>query len=906
MFVGREGELRQLQGAFDAALSGQGAIAMVVGELGIGKTSCCEQLVTYTAMRGGKALIGHCYEEGSLSLPYLPFVEAMRSYVLARDPDGLRQDLGSGAAEVARIVSEVRDRLPPAEVSVPQSSGPEDDRWRLLQAVTGFLRNASAVQPLLIVLEDLHDADRGTLDLLLHLSRNLQGSRLLIVGTYRDVEVDRSHPLSSALAELRRAAGFLRVPLRGLTVDEVHRMYRLIRGQEVPWSWAEAIHRQTEGNPLFVQEVLRYLVEEWLVVREGGRYALTPEGADAGIPEGLRDVVGKPLSRLSEKANQVLSVSSVIGRDFRLDVLQQVVSVSEDEMIEALEEAQERAVIEERGGVGAGGPLAFRFTHAFFRQTLYEEIFAARRIRWHQQARALEAVHARRLDEHAAELAEHYAHSSDPADLRKAVEYAERAARRAQSVYAYGEAVRHWEQARKAQEVLAPDDRAKCCDLLLAQGEAMLPLEEPKRVADAVASEAYALAEAMGDSDRAARAAVQAIEAMVRSFGTGASALVSAPETKEWAARCDRHARPGTVERIYADLALAAVAPRGAAPAEMHICLRRAVERAFDLNDNPAFFAAATQSLARLLALRDRELRQRLVLEVIKRPHEGIRSGDLALTLHSAASALLASGQLALAEEAWREEALIAERTQDVTLRVRAMSSRSQLAFVDGKLEEVLSLREAQESFGQQLSIPSIGVDFLRCDACLLLGRTHGIADLLDAPGRPAQARPAVTLAHLGRHDEARTIIRTFGNLDSPDDESSSEMLVNALEASSLGQDRELMVALSRRLAPLAAEFSMDRSVSVGRLLGDAARQLQQRDAARDYYAQALAACERIRQRPETALIHLGQAELLLDGSPVDQAEALDHLDFAIEELQAMKMQPALERALRHKGLLHA
>src|SRR5439155_1942482 len=104
-FVGREQELKQLQGAFDAAVSGQGSLVMVVGEPGIGKTSLCEQLATYATVRGGRALVGHCYEEGSLSLPYLPFVEALRSYVLTREPGDLRTDLGSGAAEVARLIS---------------------------------------------------------------------------------------------------------------------------------------------------------------------------------------------------------------------------------------------------------------------------------------------------------------------------------------------------------------------------------------------------------------------------------------------------------------------------------------------------------------------------------------------------------------------------------------------------------------------------------------------------------------------------------------------------------------------------------------------------------------------------------------------------------------------------------
>jgi hypothetical protein len=152
-FVGREDELGQLRAGFDAAASGQGALVMVVGEPGIGKTALIEQLATYAALRGGKALVGHCYEEGSLSLPYLPFVEALRSYVLTHEPDRLRDELGSGAADVARIISEVRDRV---QVELRPAGDPEDDRWRLFQGVTGFLRNAASVQPILLVLEDLH------------------------------------------------------------------------------------------------------------------------------------------------------------------------------------------------------------------------------------------------------------------------------------------------------------------------------------------------------------------------------------------------------------------------------------------------------------------------------------------------------------------------------------------------------------------------------------------------------------------------------------------------------------------------------------------------------------------------------------------------------------------------------
>ena len=133
VFVGREPELKQLQAAFDGAMSGQGALMMVMGEPGIGKTALCEQLSTYVTLRGGRTLVGHCYEEGSLSLPYLAFVEAMRSYVLSREVKDLREELGTGAADVARIVSEIRERL---KVKPRPQKDPEEERYRLMQAVT--------------------------------------------------------------------------------------------------------------------------------------------------------------------------------------------------------------------------------------------------------------------------------------------------------------------------------------------------------------------------------------------------------------------------------------------------------------------------------------------------------------------------------------------------------------------------------------------------------------------------------------------------------------------------------------------------------------------------------------------------------------------------------------------------
>jgi len=205
LFVGREREQRQLQAAFEAAAAGHGELIMLVGEPGIGKTALCQDLASYVDGRDGLPLVGHCYPEGSASLPYEPFVEAFESFARQRDAEGLRAELGSDVDAVARLVPGVRTRL---QVKLAAPENPEDDRLRLLRGILDCLRNIGAAHPLLLVLEDLHDADRGTLDLLVHLARHLLDTPLSIVGTYRDLEVDRAHPLAAALAELRRISQF--------------------------------------------------------------------------------------------------------------------------------------------------------------------------------------------------------------------------------------------------------------------------------------------------------------------------------------------------------------------------------------------------------------------------------------------------------------------------------------------------------------------------------------------------------------------------------------------------------------------------------------------------------------------------------------------------------------------------
>jgi eukaryotic-like serine/threonine-protein kinase len=901
VFVGREPELKQLQSAFDGAMSGQGALMMVMGEPGIGKTALTEQLATYVTLRGGRTLVGHCYEEGSLSLPYLAFVEALRSYVLSREIKDLREELGTGAADVARIVSEIRERL---KVKPRPQKDPEEERYRLMQAVTSFLTNAACVQPLLVVLEDLHDADKGTLDMLTNVSRHLAGARLLIVGTYRDVEVDRSHPLSAALAELRRVSSYGRVILRGLNADEVRRMLESITRERFPWGLAEAVHRQTEGNPLFVQEVVRYLAEEGLITQKEGKWRPAKDTPlEMSIPEGLRDVIGKRLSLISKECNQLLSVASVIGRDFRLEVLKKVSGLSEEGLFSALAEAKKAAIIEERAGVGAA--VAYRFSHAFFRQTLYEEAIAPRRIRLHQQvARALEEIYASRLEEHAVELAEHFSHSSDSADLKKAVSYGEMAAKRAMDVYAYGEAVRLFDQALKVQEILDPEDKVKRCDLLLDLCDALQAALDVRRIYEE-APAAFALAESLGDGSRAARACVSAIHAMIceKPFQYG-------PEFAEWAGRLDRYARPDVSERAYADMSLGIGEYLTGDKRSGLTLLNQAVNLARRVGDQQALWYTTALFLWHLSAPQHIEQRMRLGEELWTGSHVGLNVITVwALSWIFDISLIMGRRQLA---EVIRGELLtLAERTGSIQSWVPSASADTTMAVMDGRLEEAMDMAKSIRARGKEAGVSILANAFATpgIRAQLYLGAS--LEDLEREVSQTSLSTLCLIQAHLRRKEEASEILEKsvvqrpgIGTLE---DETITGADTLCLEAAVLTGHRGAAELLLNRLnIPGLCASGFSSPTCVIRHLGGAAALLERYDEARKHYLEAIRVCTEMRFRPELALTRLQLAELLLEHYPAEKKEALEHLDFAIKEFREMKMQPSLERALRHKDILKA
>jgi DNA-binding CsgD family transcriptional regulator len=915
-FVGRERELRQLRSAFEAAATGHGGLVLLVGEPGIGKTALCEQLGSFVAGRSGLPLVGHCYEEGSAGVPYQPFVEAFECYAREHGADALRSALGPAASDIARLVPSVRDVL---QVELTAAGNPKDDRVRLLRAVLECLRRLGEAHPLLLVLEDLHDADRGTLDLLVYLARNLARAPVLLVGSYRDVEVDRAHPLAAALAELRRTSHVERLQLGELSVDEVQRLLASSSQQTIPRPLAELVHRRTGGNPLFAHELLRFVLAEQLVEQRDGALRRVGDESVAGrMPEGLRDVVGKRLSRLSTKTNQVLGVASVIGREFQLDVLRRVCARSEDELESALEEAAAAGIVQERSVVGA--TITYRFSHAFFQQTLYEEIIAPRRIRLHHQvARVLEDVHAPRLNEHAAELAEHYAFSSDTNDLARAVEYGQLAAKRATDVFAYGEAARQLERALHVQDLVDPPDLAKRCDLLAAFGEALALAGDTQRAISQIAPEALGLAERLADQHRAfrvCRVVVDAYEAR------GGESSASTPDYLEWAERACLYAEPDSIERAHADLALANAWVVRRRLAEARTLRLEALTIARRWGDPEALFQSAFYVIAGF-GTNPPEYwaeRVRLADEATHWPREGVSGRSLERVLWHAGLIALAEGDRARAVELWSQLADLARRTQLETAELAVLEGDAWLAIVDGRLQEAWLLLDRFIARGEELGAPLRAREYSLTQFVALaeyLGRAEDFLTFLEdyfiargGAGRRSKAGmtfQAVGLALAGRANEARSLAGPLLDEESAtsgDDAVDISALLLLLQCANILQHREATRALAARLACLAHLSMGDFILTiVARQLGAAAVLNRDRVAARAYYAQALETGGKIGFRPDLALTRLQFAEMLLEEG--ERSEAREHLELALPELEAMHMQPALERALGRMQLVH-
>ena len=392
--------------------------------------------------------------------------------------------MGHGAANIADVIPEIHDKI--TDLEPPPAIEPEAARFRLFDSITTFVKSVAQSQPLVLVLDDLHWADRPSLLLLQFLARELapfQSGRLLVVGCYRDMELSRQHPLSETLAQLSRSAsgGFQRVLLRGLDYEETSRLIKASAGIEPTTGLVEAIYSHTEGNPFFMTEVIRLL-------SESGELAAGRSGSPEGlrIPEGVRDVIGQRLNRLSERCNEVLATASAVGREFDFKLLSNLIGDdTEDRVLEAFEEALAARIIEEPPGtIGR-----YQFTHALIQETLVQELSTTRRARLHARVgQALEELYGATAQAHAAELSHHFSEAELVLGPDKLVQYSLLAGEQALATSAYEDALIHFERGLVAWDITLsstePAFDKEAADLLFGLARAQTSTFEGTRLVE--------------------------------------------------------------------------------------------------------------------------------------------------------------------------------------------------------------------------------------------------------------------------------------------------------------------------------------------------------------------------------------------------------------------------------------
>jgi len=508
-FAGREAELEALGLAWKLVGGGERRVVMISGEAGIGKTRLVSKAARAFHEEGAVVLHGRCEEQ--LGVPYEPFAEALTAYAAACPASDLRDQMGALGGELVRLAPILAERVP--GLPEPLRAEAETERYRLLEAVRELLVRISESSPVVLVLDDLHWAAQATLQLLSHIARSPTLTRLLVLATYRDTDLDRTHPLAETLAGLRRLPGVERLHLAGLDEHAAIAFFEATAGHELDHDilgLAAVVRAETEGNPFFMGEVLRHLVESGALVERDGRWSVGRPVGEVGIPEGVREVVGHRLSRLSETANEVLATAAVIGREFDVALLGQSVDVGSDAMLDALEQAEKARLIV----AAPARPGRYSFAHALVRSTLYDELPASRRLRLHRRiGLALEG----RTGSLAAELAHHFGEAAPLGESARAVSYARAAGDRARDSLAFAEAATHYEAALAALEFSAEPDRRVGCDLRTALGGTLFKIRD-RRYRHVLAGAADA-ARALGDARRLAGVALAADPGTTRPVG---------------------------------------------------------------------------------------------------------------------------------------------------------------------------------------------------------------------------------------------------------------------------------------------------------------------------------------------------------------------------------------------------
>jgi class 3 adenylate cyclase/tetratricopeptide (TPR) repeat protein len=883
-YVGRMSERKRLAELWLEACNGTLRVALISGEAGVGKTRLSTHLALRAHEEGATVLFGRSDED--LGVPYQPWVQALGHLVKEAPQPVLDDHVERFGGDLLRVVPALGDRL--AEVPSPRQSDPETERYLMYAAVAGLLERAGQQQTVLLILDDLHWADSPTLSLLRHVVAAGSSIPVMVVGTYRDSDLTRDHPLTALLADLHREQGVERIKLTGLEAEDVLMLMEAAAGQEmdeVGRALAGEITRETAGNPFFAAELLRHLTESGAIVQgDGGRWRLVGEVSELGLPQSVREVIGRRVERLGTDARTALSAAAVIGRDFEIDLLLSVVDLSEERLLDLLEEAVVASLLKENAERGGH----FAFTHGLVEHTLYEDLGSTRRARLHRRvAEALEEQCGDEPGERLGELAGHWAAAVVSANTAKAIYYARRAAERALEQLAPDEAARWYRQALELYEQAPDGERSERCELLIGLGESQRQVGNPEYRQTLL--DASVLARELGDTDRLCRAVLANNRGWTSQLNVVDSDRVEALEA---AAEALPDGDPRRA-RVLALLAVELVFSRE--PARRRTLATEAIQVARAAGDPIALAHTLLNGTFSIWGPDTRQERQRLLDEL----------GELAQRLDDPRLSFLAAGKgvelgIQAGDRTRVESGVAAMRTLAASVPEPSLTWVRLLfeagwALVQGDLQaseqRALEAFEAATASGQPDGVLNFGGQLfnVRRSQGRLVELAERSVQLGDAQeNRSAwRAAAALTLIESGREDEARELVRAEDLQNIPWDPIWPAATFFWTEACVRVEALDRAGELYALLEPVAGQVAVagvDPYGSFDWALGTLARALERYEQAENHFAAAAQIEERLGAPLFLARTRTAWARTLIArGHPEDLERAEQMLEQADE-----------------------
>lgn len=464
-FVGRDSELRRIEEVWTRVAAGTTReFVLVSGEAGLGKTTLAAHAARRAYAQGADVLFGRCEED--LVSPYQLFAELLNHYVAYAPEDLLRAHIARYGSEILRLAPAMARRIP--DLPPAKSTDADSDRSLLFGAVVGMLGDAAADRPLVMLFDDIQWADKSSLLLFRHLAAVDRPMRLMVLATYRNNEVSA---LLDTLAALNRRSGVTRLELKGLDENEVLQCVEAAVGAadgDAARHVARAVQNETDGNPFFVNELLRHLSETGAIDQDG-RWASSETLESFSLPVSLRETVNARVGRLGPECGRVLAVASVIGREFDFDLLARTTAMQEGPLLDLLDAARDAALIQDLNNDSG----RYQFSHALIQHAVYQGVSAARRVVAHRSVgAALEQLCGNRPGRRLGELARHWCHAPKGDDVPKAVGYAYQAGAAALTALAPGDAIDYFLAAKALVEEHGVFDRQLEIDLATGLGVA--------------------------------------------------------------------------------------------------------------------------------------------------------------------------------------------------------------------------------------------------------------------------------------------------------------------------------------------------------------------------------------------------------------------------------------------------